>query len=363
MKVKGMWLRGGVWWYRTMRHGKRYCWSLGTDDLPTAISRSYARLLEIQSAPSDEISREFKFAFSCRERIRAKTRTGQESVARIFCEWAGSVSAASITRERANSWLAQLREEGKSPVTLHSYARTMRSLFGCLIREKRLPSSHPNPFSRPDLPKLARSPRRDFCKVADRDAIIAAVPPEDIDLKMILMLGFHAGLRKMEIIEARPEWIDLAQGVIHVSKTGTFIPKDSDDRTIPLTKELKAFLSIHAPSPFLVHPAVEHGKAEYRYDFRLPFTRHLAACGHPGVTAHTMRRTFASLLVNAGVSIYKVSKWLGDDVKVVAESYGHLIAYDSEIDLPGQPSSPTRSTARSSDRRSKSRPRILPGSA
>jgi integrase len=350
MKVKGMWLRGGVWWYRVMRDGQRHTWSLGTGDLPTAITRSYERLLEIGRRPSDEISRELAFALQSRSSIRDKTRAGQESVAKVFSEWCGEVSAAAITRERAKSWLAQLHASGKSPATLHSYARTMRSLFGTLIREGRLPASHPNPFSHPDLPKLPRSPRRDFVSVAIRDSIIEAAT--DPDLRMILLLGFHAGLRKMEIIEARPEWIDLSQGVLHVSKTPTFTPKDSDDRTIPMTQELRAHLAERAPAPYLVHPAVEHGRAEYRYDFRLPFTRHMAACGHPGVTAHTMRRTFASLLVNSGVSLYKVSKWLGDDYKIVASAYGHLVAYDSEIDLPGQPSRPTRSSATSSARMS-----------
>jgi len=353
MKVKGLWLRNETYWFRAMRNGERRVWNLHTPDLATAVARSQDRLREIDAEPSDLLAREMNFALGCRKRIREKTRTGQASVAKIFCEWAGSVSAASITRENAAEWLADLRKEGKSDASLHSYARTMRSLFGCLIREKRLLPAHLNPFSRPDLKKLGRSPRRDFCSQAVRDDIIAAVPDAERDLKMILLLGFHAGLRKMEIVEARPDWIDCNQGVIHVCRTDTFVPKDGDDRTIPMTRELKAFLaSRDLPSPFLVHPKVKHGRAEYRYDFRLPFFRHMKACGHPGVTAHSMRRTFASLLVNAGISIYKVAKWLGDHVDVVAGSYGHLVAYDAEIDLPGQPSSRTRSTAKSRSRKS-----------
>ena len=53
--------------------------------------------------------------------------------------------------------------------------------------------------------------------------------------------------------------------------------------------------------------------------------------GLPSFTFHDLRRTFASLHVSAGTSIYKVAKWLGDEVRVVEESYGHLIPQDLEI--------------------------------
>ena len=36
------------------------------------------------------------------------------------------------------------------------------------------------------------------------------------------------------------------------------------------------------------------------------------------MTPHIMRHTFASLLASAGVSIYKIAKWLGDDVDMAA---------------------------------------------
>ena len=38
-----------------------------------------------------------------------------------------------------------------------------------------------------------------------------------------------------------------------------------------------------------------------------------------------MRHTFASLLAIAGVSIFKIAQWLGDDVRVVERHYAHLL--------------------------------------
>ncbi len=40
------------------------------------------------------------------------------------------------------------------------------------------------------------------------DLLISECP--DRELKFILYCGFHAGLRKGEIVQARPEWFDLS---------------------------------------------------------------------------------------------------------------------------------------------------------
>lgn len=134
------------------------------------------------------------------------------------------------------------------------------------------------------------------------------------------------------MIEARPEWFDLDHGLLHVQATPTFSPKGRDNRTIPLTDEFKAWLAdeFKLRSPFMLASAVQHGKYRYRYDFRKPFQA-LVKRLKLGVTFHDLRRTFASLHVSKGTSIYKVAVWLGDDVDVVQDTYGHLIPQDKTI--------------------------------
>jgi len=50
------------------------------------------------------------------------------------------------------------------------------------------------------------------------------------------------------------------------------------------------------------------------------------------VTPHVARHTFASLLASAGVSIYKIAQWLGDDVRVVQQHYAKLLPKDADIE-------------------------------
>jgi integrase len=162
------------------------------------------------------------------------------------------------------------------------------------------------------------------------DTLIAEC--RDDALRFVLFCGFHAGMRKEEVIEARPEWFDLASGHVHIGPTPTWIPKDRERRSVPLSPSFRLFLAGYGlPSPYMLAPKVKRGRARYRYDFRRPFQAHLKACG-VRCTFHDARRTFASLLVSAGVSIYKVAKYLGDGVGVVEKHYGHLQADNGELD-------------------------------
>ena len=81
---------------------------------------------------------------------------------------------------------------------------------------------------------------------------------------------------------------------------------------------LRRYLKGKQPGDFALKPEVTHGKGTYRYDFHRHFNDFLDAVDENGeslgrrtmtfnnqrVTAHVMRHTFASLLVQEGVSIY-----------------------------------------------------------
>lgn len=309
-------------------NGVRHCVSLKTSDLSEAITRAaeYSRTLNIQSRDTiTAVARKCLDDRLASGRIRKKTVTGSMNAVNAMVRFFGDVTATRITAQQGTQFYQHLRET-MSEAGAQCYIRSLRSIWSWIATKHHLPV---NPL-RLKMQRLAKSPRRDFCTREERDLLIANTPNDE--LKLILLLGFHAGLRKMEIVEARPQWFDIGAGLIHVGKTETFTPKDSDDRTIPMSAVLKAFLMQYSlPGPFAIAPAVKHGKSEYRYDFRRPFNEYVASRG-VACTAHTMRRTFASLLVSSGVSIYKISKWLGDEVATVEKAYAHLIAGDADID-------------------------------
>src|SRR5207248_8374334 len=105
--------------------------------------------------------------------------------------------------------------------------------------------------------KLAR-----FCTVKERDRLISECTSDG--LKFVLLCGFHAGLRKNEIIEARPFWFDLEAGLLHLRKTPTMNFKDREERTIPFTSQFCAFLKEYGlREPYMLRPEVRHGRNRY----------------------------------------------------------------------------------------------------
>jgi integrase len=145
----------------------------------------------------------------------------------------------------------------------------------------------------------------------------------------VLFCGYHCGLRRNEISNAKVGWFDLEAGLVHVQNDpgSGFVLKDRENRTIPLTEQFKdllcGFLADRDPQSYAIRPEKQKGISKYRYDFNKTFQTHMRRCGLR-CTIHDTRRSFASNLVSAGESIYIVAKWLGDGVEVVERSYGHL---------------------------------------
>jgi integrase len=85
------------------------------------------------------------------------------------------------------------------------------------------------------------------------------------------------------------------------------------------------------PGSYIVRQGKASGHWRNRWEFRKPFDAALQTARIDGVTFHDLRRTFASLLASNGVSLYKISQWLGDGQAVVQRHYAHLQAQDSDI--------------------------------
>src|SRR5205823_7172532 len=180
-----------------------------------------------------------------------------------FASFTNKSDSATITTSDVERFYRRVRQRGVLESTAQGYITTIRSFFNRLLETRKVRT---NVVKAVKLARLDSVARKRFCTAELRDSLISNCPRED--LKFALFCGFHAGLRKAEIIEARPDWFDLTKGLIHVRKTETFRPKDRDERTIPMTKAFKSFLKAYGKrSPFMLHPKVPHGKSRYRWDF------------------------------------------------------------------------------------------------
>jgi integrase len=204
---------------------------------------------------------------------------------------------------------------------------TVRSFFRWCAMEN---ICRRNPAAEVQLDRVDHKGRTRFADSELARKLISEAPSDD--LRFVLYCGFHAGMRKLEIVEAVPEWFNLKTQTLEIRATPTFRPKDRDARTVPITDQFTEFLQAFGlRSPYVLKPEVEQGRFRYRYDFRRPFADYMAAQGVPWISPHIMRHSFASICAGKGIDIYRIATWLGDDVRVVQRHYAKLRPDDREI--------------------------------
>jgi len=337
----GIYQRGSVWWIRFSHAGKQHRVSLSTSDEAIAITEARRVLAD----PASALQLPTGWQLAASEFVATKKLKGATVRSVQNFEWQlekarialGADTVRDVTLKRLTSYRAMLADT-VSPRSVREYWDYLNWFLQWCVKTGKLQT---NPCASMQPPPKIKTIRRRFLSKEEIQRVMST--PCSLELRFILHCGIHAGLRKEEVIQARPEWFDLGAGLLHLQNYGAFEhngkqhrgwqPKDKDARTIPLTVPFREFLKSFpfAGQDFCIAPGVTQGKASYRYDFRRPYYDHLTACGITDVTFHDLRRTFASQLVSAGVSLYKVAKWMGDGIAVAETHYGHLIPNDDEI--------------------------------
>lgn len=143
----------------------------------------------------------------------------------------------------------------------------------------------------------------------------------------IALFALHTGMRRGEILAVTPAQIDLEAHRCHVLDS-----KTSTGRTIPLNATALSVVLRHmgkAANPSLPLFTEKSGPVNPHARF---FRQAVRACGlNAGITDrrtqicfHSLRHTFASWLVQAGVHLHVVSQLLGHASLKMTLRYAHL---------------------------------------
>lgn len=150
-----------------------------------------------------------------------------------------------------------------------------------------------------------------------------------------ILLALYTGVRIGELCALR--WEDISENTIHVRGTMQRL-KNADGATEVMILTPKSESSDRLiPIPFALKPLVERYRKTSGYvltkkdgKFVEPrllqqkFSAQLAECNISGVTFHTLRHTFATRCIEAGVDVKTLSELLGHaDVKTTLNRYVH----------------------------------------
>jgi len=133
------------------------------------------------------------------------------------------------------------------------------------------------------------------------------------DLRDMAMLALGTGMRASEILGLEREQMDLKQAVVVLPDT-----KNGDRRAVPLPPQITDMLA-RRPAPLReLFPGWNLRRLEYHFPQAVQHA-HLV-----DVTFHTLRHTFASHAVMAGIDLLTLAKILGHRNINMVQRYAHL---------------------------------------
>jgi len=276
-----------------------------------------------------------KYSQWAKEHKRPSTIALEDMFWRQFTESARIRHLSEITGKKIEQFKQTRLESGVSRQTVNNALKTLQAIVN---HAKKLGFyDGDNPFVGVERYSIPNGVPK-FLNPEQISKVMQIAGEDSRDAHVFFALGIFAGMRKAEIDNARWEWFDFDSKLITLQSSDSFVLKDKDARTIPLSDNLAAILQPYRQgSGYVIKPDKQPGRyIRYRYDARKMFNRVKTAAGLPWLTPHILRHTFGSTLAGAGVSIYKIQKWMGHSSVATTQVYAHLQDYDADINVLGR---------------------------
>lgn len=208
-----------------------------------------------------------------------------------------------------------------SPVSVNVELRALRSIMNVALRWKYI--EH-NPFSGMKLvPVPERTPS--YLSKVEFEALVSAIREQW--LRDVVLFAVLTGLRRGETINLRWKDVDLTRRLAHIESHGSFKTKRGQLRHIPLNLGALHVLESRAKTNGASEYVFTQRGRQITEDWLTHRFKHYvkkAKLENQRVHFHSLRHTFASWLVQEGVSLYEVQKLLGHSSMAVTQVYSHL---------------------------------------
>ena len=231
----------------------------------------------------------------------------------------GDITLNSITPKHVDLYKIE-RMKKISPVSVNIELRMLRAALYTALRWKLV--EH-NPFSKPQFARIPEQQPTFFTK-EDFYKLVSLI--KENWLRELVVFAVLTGMRRGEIVNLRWQDVDLQRKVIHIQSNLNFRTKQGKRRTIPLSDvafhllQMKHGKSVSEYVFTLKDKKISEGWVSHKFKYYVYESR----LRNDKLHFHSLRHTFASWLVQDGVSLYEVQKLLGHSNIAVTQVYSHL---------------------------------------
>jgi len=310
--------KSGTFYIVFSQQKKRIWRSLGTKDKRAA----YKRFLEEQDAQPGKkgltlFQAEREYLAFVKTNLSPKTNESYTKTFKHLEEYFGDRLLEDISPRDIEGYKSERAGE-VSPNTVNHELRMFRAFLHKLVDWKLI---HESPCtSVKDIRVVDQT--RAFLSSNELSKILEKL--KDSFLHDVVLFAAMTGMRRGEIVNLSWTDVDMARKLIVVRSSSSYQTKSGKIRTIPMNSTVLELLAGRARSSSYVFT----GKRGERLNGNFVRGRLKAAFADCGLDSrlhfHSLRHTFASLLVQRGISLYHVQKLLGHSSPRVTEIYAHL---------------------------------------
>lgn len=312
--------RSGIF-YIIRRINKKQVWkSLKTRDKFIAHTE-YTKLLKItdpqfNSLLSNQIE---EFLAHVSLRCGVKTCKIYRHALQHFLIVTGDISVTEVNERHFDKFVSETIKTVRN-ISANVQIRALKAFFSCLMRWKVLGS---NPLEGAKQLHIAEKIPAYFSEEELKEYL--QYIKDDRWLYDIVLFAVLTGARLGEIANLQWRDIDLINKRIIIRSSLSYQTKNGKIRTIPIHDTLWKNLSAKGEKEgFVFKGRKREAKAHLPFVSR-QFKKSVSKGGFNGeLHFHSLRHTFASLLVQKGVSLYHVQKLLGHSSPSMTEIYAHL---------------------------------------
>lgn len=312
----GVFQKQDAWWIDYYVDGRRKREKIGPDKklAETVLAKRKVEIAENRYLDKRKIPKTTfgEMATDYLEWSKANKRSWDrdETSLRALKKGFGGKRLADITTEAVERYKTQ-RVKHRAPATVNRELACLKHLFTKAIEWDK---ATVNPARQVKLFR-ERNTRLRYLDVDEEKALLDECA---VYLRPIVVLALYTGMRLGEILNLGWSQVDLDNNLVLLENT-----KSGKRREIPLNATAKSALKrvprhIRSPHVFC------NGSGKPRRSIRTAFSNACARAKVEDVVFHTLRHTFASRLVMAGVDLVTVKELLGHSTLAMVLRYAHL---------------------------------------